>query len=135
MYYFCGYVIIFLMMLNHIIQEQTLIVLQREYLKQVYVCSGYARLYKDIVLYLNLEVECVSSYAKGASYKIGENMKKSNHEYNVIKLDNKWYPMDSTWGAGSVDGENFNKCFNEIYFLPNPELLITSHFPVDENCN
>jgi len=59
-------------------------------------------------------------------------MKKSNHEYNVIKLDNKWYPMDSTWGAGSVDGEQFNKCFNEIYFLPNPELLINFHFPVDD---
>ena len=50
----------------------------------------------------------------------------------MIKLDNKWYPMDSTWGAGSVDGEKFNKCFNELYFLPNPEILITSHFPVDD---
>ena len=96
------------------------------------VCSGYARLYKDIALYLNLEVECVSCYAKGASYRLGQNMYKSNHEYNVIKLDNKWCPIDSTWGAGYVDGQNFNKCFKEIYFLPNPELLITSHFPIDD---
>ena len=96
------------------------------------VCSGYALLYKDIALYLNLEVECVSCYAKGASYRLGQNMYKSNHEYNVIKLDNKWCPIDSTWGAGYVDGQNFNKCFKEIYFLPNPELLITSHFPIDD---
>ena len=96
------------------------------------ICSGYARLYKDIALYINLEVECISCYAKGAGYKIGQKMNRSNHEYNVIKLDNKWYPIDSTWGAGHVNGGNFIKSYNELYFLPNPELLITSHFPVDD---
>jgi len=33
------------------------------------VCSGYARLYKDIALYLNLEVECVSCYVKEQAIK------------------------------------------------------------------
>ena len=96
------------------------------------VCSGYARLYKNIAFYLNLEVECVSCYSKGASYTVGKNMNETNHEYNVIKLNNKWYPVESTWGAGNVDGRYFKKEFKEIYFLPNPELLITSHFPKDD---
>ena len=95
------------------------------------VCSGYSRLYKDISLYLDLEVECVNCYAKGVSYSIGQKMTKTNHEYNVIKLNNKWYPIDSTWGAGSVNDKRFHKKFNEFYFLADPELLIKTHFPAD----
>ena len=93
------------------------------------VCSGYARLFKDIADFLNLEVNCVSCYAKGVSYKVGRKMNSTNHEYNVIKLNNKWYPIDSTWGAGSIEGKKYKKSFNEFYFLADPELLIKTHFP------
>ena len=93
------------------------------------VCSGYARLFKDIADFLYLEVQCVSCYAKGVSYRVGKKMNSTNHEYNVIKLNNKWYPIDSTWGAGSVEGKQYKKSFNEFYFLADPELLIKTHFP------
>ena len=96
------------------------------------VCSGYAKLFKDLSDHLNLEVECVSCYAKGISYNVGDKLKSSNHEYNVIKLDNKWYPIDSTWGAGHTEGKKFIKCYNEFYFLADPELLIKTHFPVND---
>ena len=96
------------------------------------VCLGYARLFKDISDYLNLEVECVDCYAKGVSYEVGDEIKSPNHEYNVIKLDNKWYPIDSTWGAGHTDGKKFIKSYNEFYFFANPELLIKTHFPVND---
>ena len=96
------------------------------------VCSGYARLYKDISNFLNLKVECINCYAKGVSYKVGQKMQSSNHEYNAIKLNNNWYPIDSTWGAGHVEGKKFIKSYNEFYFLANPELLIKTHFPVNE---
>ena len=96
------------------------------------VCSGYARLYKDIASYINLEVECVSCYAKGVGYEPGKILNKTDHEYNVIKLDNKWYPIDSTQGAGHIEGKKFIKSYNEFYFLADPELLIKTHFPADE---
>jgi len=70
------------------------------------VCSGYARLYKDIASYINLEVECVSCYAKGVGYEPGKILNKTDHEYNVNKLDNKWYPIDSNRGAGHIEGKN-----------------------------
>ena len=92
-------------------------------------CSGYSRLFKDIADFLNLEVQCVSCYAKGVSYHAGQKMTRTNHEYNVIKLNNKWYPIDSTWGAGIVEGKKYVKSFNEFYFLADPELLINTHFP------
>ena len=97
------------------------------------VCSGYSRLFKDFSDYLGLEVECVNCFAKGVGYEPGQMLNKTDHEYNVIKLDNKWYPIDSTWGAGHINKNNrFEKSYNEFYFLANPELLIRTHFPEDE---
>ena len=79
-----------------------------------------------------MEVECINYYSKGAGYEIDQKMNKLSHEYNIVKLDNKWYPIDSTWGAGYANGVNFNKELKEEYFLLNQELLITSHFPKDD---
>ena len=39
----------------------------------------------------------------------------------------------STWGAGHSNGNEYIREFNEFYFLPDPELLIRSHFPSNEN--
>jgi len=98
------------------------------------VCSGYSNLYEDIAKYLNLEVKSVHCYAKGAGYMPGTKIHASetNHEINVIKLNGKWYHIDSTWGAGHSNGNEYVREFNEFYFLPDPELLIRSHFPSDE---
>ena len=93
------------------------------------VCSGYSRLYKDISTYMSLEVQCVNCYAKGVGYQPGQRLNSTNHEYNVIRLNNKWHPIDSTWGAGHIEGKDFKREFNEFYFLADPELLIRSHFP------
>ena len=42
------------------------------------VCSGYSHLYKDIAMYLDLKVECVSCFEKGVSYKPGDNDKNKS---------------------------------------------------------
>ena len=60
-------------------------------------------------------MECVSCYAKGVGYEPGQRLTKTDHEYNVIKLDNKWYPIDSTWGAGHIKDRRFVKEYNEFY--------------------
>ena len=59
-------------------------------------------------------------------------MNESNHEYNAVKLNNQWYPIDSTWGAGHLKNKKFVKSYNEFYFMSNPELLITTHFPIED---
>ena len=72
--------------------------------------------------------------AKAAEYIPGEKIYASstNHKYNVINLDGKWYPIDSTWGAGHSNGDEYIREFCEFYFLADPELLIKTHFPSDE---
>ena len=96
------------------------------------VCSGYSRLYKDFSIYLDLQVECVSCYAKGVGYEPGKRLNQTDHEYNIININNKYYPIDSTWGAGHIEHQDFVKSFNEFYFFADPELLIKTHFPENE---
>lgn len=96
------------------------------------VCSGYSRLYKELATYLELTVECIPCYSKGVGYEPGKKLTSTDHEYNAINLNNKWFPLDATWGAGHIEGSTYIKAFNDFYFLANPELLIKSHFPADD---
>ena len=95
------------------------------------VCSGYARFYKYLNDKFNIETECITCYSKGYGYKIGE-APNSNHEYNAIKIDGKWYLIDTCWSAGHVNGTNFTFEFNEFYFCCPPEYMITDHYPDDK---
>ena len=96
------------------------------------VCSGYARLFKNIGEFIGLEIQCVNCYSKGVGYEPGKNLTSTDHEYNIIKLDNKYYPIDCTWGSGNLEGNKFTKNINEFYFLTDPELLINTHFPAND---
>ena len=96
------------------------------------LCSGYARLFKNIGEYIRLEIQCVSCYSKGLGYEPGQTLTSTNHEYNIIKLDNKYRPIDCTWGAGTIQEKKFVKHLNEFYFLTDPELLIKTHFPAND---
>ena len=98
------------------------------------VCAGYSRLFKYIGTYIGLYVFCVSGYAKGVGYSPEEKISGTNHEWNIIKLDRVYYQIDSTWGAGSVNGNIFIKEFEEFYFCPEPEQFFSSHFPEDSKC-
>ena len=95
------------------------------------VCSGYSRLFKYIGDYLGLDIICVSGYAKGYSYNPNKKISGTNHEWNIIKFKGVYYQIDSTWGAGSLNGREFEKELEEFYFCPKPENLISSHFPED----
>ena len=96
------------------------------------VCSGYARLFRDISSFLELNVQCIKCFSKGFGYEPGKKLIKLNHEYNLINIDGIWYPVDLTWGAGHIGGKEFIKEFNEFFFCINPELLIQTHFPENE---
>jgi len=96
------------------------------------VCSGYSRLFEYIGSYLGLDIINVSGYAKGYSYNINEKISGTNHEWNIIKLNNVYYQIDSTWGAGYLSGREFKQEFKEFYFCPKPEYLILSHYPEEK---
>lgn len=101
------------------------------------VCSGYSRLFRHFADNIDLITENIFGYVKGiysdSDLKKLNKRLDSNHEYNAVKLNNKWYLIDSTWGAGYISRDAFKKNYNPYYFCTSPELLINSHFPLNEN--
>ncbi|BAQ59633.1 hypothetical protein GM3708_38 [Geminocystis sp. NIES-3708] len=92
------------------------------------ICSGYANLYQQLAQYMGLKSIIVTGYAKGINYVVGED-NQVNHAWNAVKIDNNWYLIDTTWGAGTVNDEVFFAEFNPYYFATKPEEFIYSHFP------
>ena len=93
------------------------------------VCSGFARLFKDIASFLELNVQCIKCYTKGYGYEPGRILTKLNHEYNLIDIDNIWHPIDLTLGGGHIEGDEFIKKFNDYFFCLDPEFMILTHYP------
>ena len=94
------------------------------------VCSGYANLYKALAIAMGLDAVTVEGYAKGYGYVVG-NTTQINHAWNATKINNKWYLLDPTWGAGNINNEQFNQHFNPYYFATPPEQFIFNHFPTE----
>ena len=56
------------------------------------------------------------------------------HAWNAVYVNGGWRLVDCTWGAGRVNPETkqFERHFNEHFFLTDPGELIYTHFPYDE---
>ena len=67
------------------------------------ICSGYSNLYYALAEAMNLESAIVIGYAKGATPSMAR-FQDVNHSWNAVKIDNAWYLLDATWGAGSING-------------------------------
>jgi hypothetical protein len=74
------------------------------------VCQGYSTLYSAIAKELGLDCQIIFGGVNGSS---------TNHAWNTIKLDGKWYCIDSTWG----DTENRDK-----YFLVTKDVLSSGDY-------
>ena len=97
------------------------------------VCAGYSTIFHDLVTCLGIECVNIDCFAKGYGFQVGEGVpNKTNHRHNAIKLDNKWYLIDSTWAAGSIVNNAYKKDFNNFYFCCDPKEFVLTHFPTDE---
>lgn len=93
------------------------------------VCAGYANLFDALGKKMGLTVVTVGGYAKGVGYMAGADVAGSNHAWNAVQLDGQWRLIDSTWGAGNLNGKEFVKRFDEFFYLVSAERMIFSHFP------
>ena len=92
-------------------------------------------LFKYIGTYIGLDIICISGFAKGVGFNIGDKISGENHEWNIINLNGVYYQIDSTWGAGSLKDREFLKEFNEFYFCPEPEKYFVHIFLQIQNGN
>jgi transglutaminase/protease-like cytokinesis protein 3 len=75
------------------------------------VCSGYANLYQALAEKMGLKSAVIVGYAKGLGYLVG-NSSEANHAWNSVRINNSWYLIDTTWGAGVVNNNQFQRQFN-----------------------
>lgn len=92
------------------------------------VCSGYANLYQTLAERMGLHSAIITGYAKGLGHLVGDSS-NANHAWNGVKINNSWYLIDATWGAGTINNNQFQRQFNPHYFATPPKQLIYSHFP------
>ena len=96
------------------------------------ICTGYAYLIKELSFFANIECEIINGYGRTIEENV-ESLNLTNHSWNAIKLNNKWYLCDATWASGYLDSNgNFIKEFNDGYFLTNPNLFAINHIPIDK---
>jgi transglutaminase/protease-like cytokinesis protein 3 len=97
------------------------------------MCGGYSGLLETLARIAELEVVRIEGYAKGSRYAIGDAFDgPPNHAWNAVRIEDRWFLMDATWGAGYVnERDEYIHEYDEYYFFPPAEELIYSHFPLD----
>jgi hypothetical protein len=86
-----------------------------------------------------IPVKKVSGFSKGYGYSPSKQFTlytRTDHAWNAVQLEGKWYLLDSTWGAGHHDRKSnmFKKKFDDFYFLTDPKQFVSDHFPyMDDN--
>ena len=88
------------------------------------VCQGYSNLFQEMCTYSNIRCEVIIGYSK-TPRDAPPDLSAANHTWNAVFLDEKWYLLDATWGAGN------GKAQHEDYFLTDPEMFIIDHLPND----
>ena len=93
------------------------------------VCEGYAGLYVQLCEGLGLECRKITGYAKGFGYRIGDKMLEMNHAWNAVKIEQRWYFVESTWGSGQCTNDfKFKKIFNPMWFLTPSQIFMYDHY-------
>ncbi|MDC6404827.1 MULTISPECIES: transglutaminase domain-containing protein [Maribacter] len=97
-------------------------------------CTGYAYLIKEMANLAGFQSKIVNGYGRTPTLLLSEN-DPPNHSWNTVQLDDQWYLCDATWAAGRImldaDGPRFEADYDDVYFLPNPELFAKNHYPLE----
>ncbi len=97
-------------------------------------CIGYSALFEALARRAKLQTATIAGYVKGLpEFNPTEDSKESkpNHMWNAVRIDGCWQLLDTMAASGYVRGQRFHKQFREEFFLPPPQEMILTHFPLD----
>lgn len=81
------------------------------------VCQAYSELFYCMATAVGLECHIISG-------------SKVNHAWNGVKINGKWMLLDSTWGAGWVNGNVYGKRkFHDLWWDVDPYWMMFTHYP------
>jgi transglutaminase/protease-like cytokinesis protein 3 len=90
------------------------------------ICDGYSRLFKSLCNNAGIQCEIVNGKTKDP---LSNHLMP--HAWNAVKINNKWYLVDTTWASGH-GFDTFTKERDLFYYLTPPELLFLNHYPDDQ---
>ncbi|KAI9349505.1 hypothetical protein BDR26DRAFT_627202 [Obelidium mucronatum] len=102
------------------------------------VCDGYSNLFLALCEaaprfegHEEIYAFKISGLARGVNLEAGDTVTDLNgHAWNSVYVNGEYRFIESTWAAGSAEGNSFKKLFLPIpYFLAAPELFIYTHIP------
>ncbi len=95
------------------------------------VCQGFANLLKDLCESAHIECKVIVGYTKTDFKDINRKLNKTDHAWNIVKLNDKNYLVDVTWATSkyNVVTHKFEKDFDAHYFLTPPDKFILDHIP------
>lgn len=93
------------------------------------VCSGYSNFFNTLCALNNIQSKSISGYAMGLCCEKREDVPvdESNHSWNAVKINEKWYLMDITW----ADNDSEDGSFDAEYMWSDPSVFILKHLPED----
>jgi hypothetical protein len=84
------------------------------------ICIGYAKLFKELC-----QLNNITAYIVEGIVKNGHGILEiEGHAWNVVRLNENYYLLDATWGAGDVG-------LAQKYFLRPPSVFLENHLPQD----
>ncbi|CAG8603611.1 15125_t:CDS:2, partial [Cetraspora pellucida] len=97
------------------------------------VCDGFAEVFTELATHAGLKVWKIKGKAKGVHYKPGDDIDKREyaHAWNGTLYKGEYLFIDSTWGAGHLTKNRFEKRFEPFYFLTRPTSFIFTHISDD----
>jgi hypothetical protein len=96
------------------------------------VCTGYAYLVKELSNHSNIPCEILDGYGRNAVSNV-RGPAIANHQWNAVRLNNKWYLADATWSSGAyhLPERAFKRKYDDNYFLADHALFVRNHYPLD----
>lgn len=66
------------------------------------LCGEYAQLFTDMCQSVGLKAEVVGGYTRGVDFLPNDTLFRSEHAWNVVKINGQWQLVDLTWANGSI---------------------------------
>jgi len=105
-------------------------------IKKKGICGDYALLFYYLCDFAGIDCRYITGYAADGSRRLSPSMseKTTNHAWNAVMINGKWYLMDVTWASGYCDKgvKKFTKDLYEFYYLTPPEKFIATHHPKEK---
>lgn len=96
------------------------------------VCGDFANLFKTMCDSMSIPCFRVSGYTKTFRIFRPVRKKRTDHAWNVVRIDGKWYPVDATWGIRQFSEKRYNrKQIDYTYLLTDIKLFSKRHHPLD----